>query len=270
VRASLGLYELGPGAPSWPSIVSAQSGDTAPIGWGALSALSPAPGQPDKAYAASDIAIEPGTIYQVDLAQTPAVIEDTIELSAVPAAMGAVDIEGLAARAGGGFWVASEGDGGDLPNALLEVGADGAVSAAHYLPTAIADVIGGQGLEGVSVVGSGAAEQVFVVLQRALPGEAGARIGRYTPATGQWAWWAYPLEAAGNVAGDWIGLSEVTALDADTVAVVERDKQFGTYAKVKRVYQVDLPAPGAAVTPVTKTLAVDLLPRLNALNGWTQ
>ena len=44
-------------------------------------------------------------------------------------------------------------------------------------------------------------------------------------------------------AGDWIGLSEVVALDDDSLAVVERDKLNGPNARIKRVYQVDLPRP---------------------------
>ena len=41
--------------------------------------------------------------------------------------------------------------------------------------------------------------------------------------------------------GDWIGLSEITVVDDDTLAVIERDKLNGPDAKVKAVYTVGPP-----------------------------
>ena len=98
-----------------------------------------------------------------------------------------------------------------------------------------------------------------------------ARIGRYDVAAGTWTWFAYPL-ATTTTAGDWIGLSEVTAVDEDTLAVIERDKLNGPAAALKRVYTVDLSGTGGGTTPtpLTKELAVDVLPALRGLRGWTQ
>src|SRR5690606_17358277 len=101
-------------------------------------------------------------------------------------------------------------------------------------------------------------------------------IGRYSVATGAWEWFAYSLEDT-DVDGDWIGLSEITALGPDLMAVVERDKLNGPHAAIKRLYTVDLSAAAprtvgavAPARPVRKTLAVDLLPHLESLRGWTQ
>ncbi|MDP9797531.1 hypothetical protein J2S43_006043 [Catenuloplanes nepalensis] len=98
------------------------------------------------------------------------------------------------------------------------------------------------------------------------------RIGRYDVATKSWTWFGYRLETT-TTAGDWIGLSEIVAVDRDTLAVIERDKLNGPAAKVKRVYTVTAPArdPAAGTLPVLhKKLAIDVLPALRAGNGWTQ
>lgn len=151
------------------------------------------------------------------------------------------------------------------------------------LPADIAAHIGKWGIEGVSAIGTGADEVVYVALQRPLwadpagadgpiDGENVARIGRYSVATGTWSWFGYRLTTT-TTDGDWMGLSEITALDANTVAVIERDKLNGPNARVKRVYAVDVPAQGApAVTlPILpKRLVVDVRPALRSTRGWTQ
>ena len=153
---------------------------------------------------------------------------------------------------------------------LIETVAGAAPLVFLGLPTDVAAGLGKWGLEGVAVRGSGAAETVYVALQRPLTGEDTARIGRYDVADAAWTWFAYPMETT-STEGDWIGLSEITVIDQDTVAVIERDKLMGPRAAVKRVYTVDLPAGSAeTVTPVAKTLAVDLLPAMTGRNGWTQ
>ena len=52
------------------------------------------------------------------------------------------------------------------------------------------------------------------------------KIGRYDVATGNWGFVHYPLEPEGG--GDWIGLSELTALPNGAFAVIERDKGWGS------------------------------------------
>lgn len=285
VRASVSIYRFGDAGPSFPTIESADEGGY-PIGWGALGALSAKPGDPTHLYAASDIAYATGRIYSVDVTTSPAVIDGLIEVSDAADEKPNIDIEGVYARPDGGFWVAQEGSNG-AGNKLLRLDAAGKIAETVSLPAEVTDHIKSWGLEGVSATGTGAGEKVYVAVQRplwvdpslanaALAEQEGhvARIGRYTPATGAWEWFGYPL-ATTSVTGDWIGLSEVTALDDDTLAVIERDKQNGRTAALKRVYTVDLPAPGvtgaAPITaPLTKTLAIDVLPALQARRGWTQ
>jgi hypothetical protein len=140
------------------------------------------------------------------------------------------------------------------------------------VPASVAATATSNGFEGVTVIGRGAGEQVWVAVQREWkadqPGQ--VTLARYTPATGEWGFVAYPLDAAQP--GAWIGLSEVTALNDRTLLVLERDNQRGTAAKTKKVYRVDISkvSPVAAGAPkplVAKTLAYDLLPALTAGGG---
>lgn len=133
-------------------------------------------------------------------------------------------------------------------------------------------------------MGSGRNEVVYAVVQRPLwndPDDADAgyvdgadvaRIGRYEVKTGTWSWFGYQLQST-STPGDWIGLSEVTAVDHNTLAVVERDKLNGPAARIKRIYAVDLPTRpnhSGDLPVLRKRLAVDLLPALRDPNGWTQ
>jgi len=286
-RAAVGIYELGePGAkPAWPSIVSDTDQAGAPIGWTALGALSAVPGNPHMLWAASDAAAATGRIYKVDTGVTPAEIVSVREVHFADGELAQLDIEGIAARPEGGFWVASEGATG-AENYLMRLTTSGEVveDESIELPAEVTDHIGKWGLEGVTTVGSGDEEQVYVAVQRPLwedpeaddltPLEGDvARIGRYTPATGEWEWFGYPLDST-STDGDWIGLSEITAVDADTLAVIERDKLSGPSAALKAITTVDVPEHGAATgeEPVmlTKQTAYDVLPDLRATHGWTQ
>ncbi|KQY55610.1 esterase-like activity of phytase family protein [Nocardioides sp. Root140] len=268
VRASVGIFKLEDGAPAFPSVVSGDV-DGQPIGWGALGALSEDPADADKLWAASDSAYATGRIYHLDVSASPARIESVLEVTDADGARAKVDIEGISARRGGGFWVASEGATGPQ-NKVLRLDRTGRVVQTLALPATVADGLGKWGLEGVSAVRNGVNEYVYVALQRAVAGESFARIGRYDVRAGRWTWFGYTLEKT-DVEGDWVGLSEITAIDADTVAVIERDKLNGPRAALKAVYTVDLPmSHKVAVRPVRKRLAVDVLPAMQALNGWTQ
>jgi hypothetical protein len=101
------------------------------------------------------------------------------------------------------------------------------------------------------------------------------RIGRYTPASGEWTFFYYPLDAVESPAGGWVGLSEIVALSDNKLLVLERDNAAGPDARIKRLYTVSI----AGVTPVSqggsfpvlrKTLARDLIPDLAAPKGWLQ
>ncbi|WP_460757377.1 esterase-like activity of phytase family protein [Myceligenerans cantabricum] len=292
---------------TFPSIVSADVGGTAgastagrggdrhvtpgtPIGWTALGALSADPEAAGRLYTVSDSAKTPTSIYSLRLddgrrgrhghgtaAPDPAVIDSELTVTDAGAPVG-LDAEGIwarPARAGGGFWIASEGRTG-AENALVRVSADGEVREQVALPDAVAAGLGKWGLEGVTGVTDRDGEHLFVALQRGLTSDDGlggyARIGRYDVASAEWTWFGYELEEP-SADGDWIGLSEVTAVDRDTLAVVERDKLNGPDAALKAVYTVDLPATDPApgeVAMLEKDLTIDVLPALRATNGWTQ
>ncbi|GAA1130530.1 esterase-like activity of phytase family protein [Citricoccus alkalitolerans] len=285
VRATVQVFELGDGPAAVPTLKSADATGPAategqPITWSALGALSAVPGEDDKLYAAPDDFLSPSRIYTVDTTTAhdggPATIESELVLQH------GYDIEGLWADADGTFWLAVEGtaitDGevGSEGNRLVHVDAEGQELASVDLPAEIAAGLKGQGFEGVTGYGSGEDAVLYAAVQREAAGEDFARIGRFTVATGEWEWFGYTLEST-DVEGDWIGLSEVTAVDADTLAVIERDKLNGPDAALKKVFTVEVPETGAAtgaaaeeVPVLEKTEAIDVLPRLQGLNGWTQ
>ena len=277
VRASVSLYELGDGAAAFPSIVS----DNA-IGWSALGALSAKPGDASTIYAASDAVLKPGQIFTVDVSRTPARITSALPVTNDGAGAN-LDIEGLFARPQGGFWLANEGATGP-GNKLYRTDAAGAIQQTVELPADITSHLENWGLEGVTATNDADGEHVFVALQRqlwvdvndqteAVDGDDIVRIGRYDVADSSWHWFGYELNSPKRDGADWVGLSEITAVDADTFAVVERDKLNGPHARNKRIYTVDIPAtdPAAGELPVLdKKLAIDVLPALEATNGWTQ
>ena len=301
VRSAVTLYRLG-GKESQPSIVSADEGD-APIGWGALGALAADPKDANRLYAASDSAFANGWVYTIDTSKQPAVITERRAVKRDGAPAEDLDIEGISVAADGGFWLASEGKNGK-GNRLFHTDKDLNITSTIELPADVAEHIGKWGLEGVtSTKDANGVEQLFVAVQRPLwkdpeakkleaaEGENTTRIGKYDTKTKTWQWFGYELEKPAGK-GDWMGLSEITALDDKHLLVIERDKLNGPDAKVKRVMKVTLPeggaegaaaganggasgeadggATGQTLPMVKKELAVDVLPKLRATNGWTQ
>jgi len=284
VRAAVNVFAFGDAAPAQPSIVS-DVVDGSPIGWSALGALSGDPTDADTLYAASDAVVSPATLYTVDVAQTPARITSSLTVTEDAAPVD-LDVEGIAAATDGSFWLAVEGAAG-AGNEIVHADAAGRITARYPLPAEVAAHVGKWGFEGVTVTGEGADLRVWSVLQRPLwtdpadlsagtvDGADVARIGRLDPETGEWAWFGYRLDPT-TAAGDWIGLSEITAIDDDTFAIIERDKLNGPAATIKRITRVDVPAdaePSAFGRPLTvldKSTAIDVLPHLRATAGWTQ
>jgi hypothetical protein len=272
VRATVEVYQLGNSTPAFPTMISDSVGGK-PIAWGALGALTADPTVPTRLYTAPDSYYSPSRILTVDASRTPAHITAELPVTKDGSAV-AYDIEGLWAQPAGGFWLGVEGATGP-ENKLVEVSAAGAVLREITLPAEVTARMGSQGIEGVTGYGSGANQVLYFALQRHITGdpENTARIGRYVPATGEFGWFGYPL-ATTDVSGDWIGLSEITAVDATTLAVIERDKLNGPAARLKSVATVEIPrtfaATGAALTVAPKTAALDVLPALRAGHGWTQ
>ncbi|MGJ4126459.1 esterase-like activity of phytase family protein [Corynebacterium macclintockiae] len=300
VRSAVTLYRLS-GKDSQPSIVSADEGE-APIGWGALGSLTADPKDANRLYAASDSAYANGWVYTIDASKQPAVITERRAVKRDGAPAEGLDIEGISVAADGGFWIASEGKKGK-DNRLFHTDKDLNITSTVELPADVAEHIGKWGLEGVtSTKDAHGVEQLYVAVQRPLwkdpeakkleaqEGENTTRIGKYDTKTKKWQWFGYELEKPAGK-GDWMGLSEITALDDKHLLVIERDKLNGPDAKVKRVMKVTLPeggeglgqgagqgagageaqgANGGTLPMVKKELAVDVLPKLRATNGWTQ
>jgi hypothetical protein len=287
VRAQINIFRLESKGPSYPHIESAVNPDGKPIPWGALSALSADNDDAGTLYTVHDSFYNNSRIYTVDVSNRPALIAGETVLKKAGATVN-YDLEGIAQRSDGSFWLASEGaknagESGQTYNLLIQAAADGTVVREIRLPAAVDARQKSNGYEGVAVTGSIAAndEKVYVAFQREWTGDPAGkvRIGVYTPAldtsagedAGEWTFFYYPLEAA--PAGGWVGLSEITALSAVKFAIIERDNLAGPAATIKRVYTVDTTgvtpvAEGGAIPTLAKSLAIDVLPSMQAGKGW--
>ena len=277
IRASITIYKYQPGDASYPTVRSSNRPDGTPIPWGALSALAAHRTDPQIAYSAYDSFYAQSRIYKMDVSNKPAVITDEIVLHDGAGGTFDFDIEGLAVRQGGGFWAASEGAGnapGSSLNLLLEIAPDGEVLQQIPLPADVTALQRSNGFEGVASVGTGDEELVYVAFQREWTGDPAGlvRIGRYGVATGDWTFFYYQLDVPTSPNGGWVGLSEIVAVDSDTLAVVERDNQAGEDARIKKIYKFDIggitPQPQGGEFPIVeKDLVRDLMPDLQAPRG---
>jgi hypothetical protein len=237
------------------------------------------PAEPTTVWAVSDSFLAQPYIYKIDVTGSPALITERIAVGAAETddqTLGEYDLEGIAARPEGGFWLASEGrvsEGSSRPNLIVRAEADGSVVAGIELPAEAVGVATNSGLEGVAVTGTEADgdETVWVVQQRPWDNDADGtvKVGRYDVAAGEWTFAAYPLDAPESPAGGWVGLSEITVVPGVGVAIVERDNQLGEMAAIKRVYGIDptsvefVPA-GEELPVLEKTLLRDILSDLDA------
>jgi hypothetical protein len=230
---------------------------------------------PGRLYAVTDSFYAEARILTVDATRTPARITAAMTVTRNGQPAENLDIEGIATRPGGGFWLASEGNPerreGALPNLLLRVSPTGAIEQEIPLPDAIARHAVRFGLEGVAVTGEGAEETVWLAVQREWQDDprGHAKLLRYHVASGGWGVLHYPL---GATTEGWMGLSEITATGPDTFIVIERNNQWGEQA-VKRLYAFSVSgltpaAPGAAQVPVvTKRLVRDVVEDLARTGG---
>ncbi|GAA4577708.1 esterase-like activity of phytase family protein [Planotetraspora kaengkrachanensis] len=273
VRASVSLFQLGKGTPSFPSIVSASDSSGAPIGWGALGALSAVPGESHELYTVTDAAYSVTKIMTIDTSRQPAVITRALTVKDAGGKPVGYDAEGIFGRPQGGFWLAVEGATG-AGNELVRLDRDGVTRQVVPLPADVAAGLAKQGFEGVTATTDrNGREIVWATLQREVTGDPAGivRLGRYDVQAGTWSWYGYQIGTT-DTPGDWIGLSEITAV-GDKLALIERDKLNGPAAKIKRVYTVDMPksaAPSGSLQVLPKRLAHDVLPDLRATDGWTQ
>ena len=276
-RAGLSLYRRDATAPTYPMLVSADRADGTPIPWGAISGTTADRRQPGVLWAVTDSAYATSRILQIDTKATPAVIRREITLTRNGQPLADVDAEGIAQRADGGFWIASEGNpdkkDGALDDQLLRVNAEGVVQESVKLPAAIRTHAVRFGLEGVTTTGQGSDETVWLAVQREWKDDPKgmAKILSYRPSSGEWGVFHYPLTAT-RTASAWMGLSEITAVGPDTFWVIERDNLFGDEAfKTIQSFStagISAARPGQANIPVLrKELIADLMPALQRARG---
>ncbi|TAG32360.1 MAG: esterase-like activity of phytase family protein [Polaromonas sp.] len=275
-RSSVSIYQRGAAVPAYPTLVSASNAAGAPIAWGAVSGMSADTQQAGRLWAVTDSAYATTRILQIDATQTPALVTNAIAVTKGGKTVG-YDAEGIAQRADGGFWMASEGDPdkkeGALKDLLVRLNAQGEVQEEIALPDVIARHAVRFGLEGVTTTGSGASEKVWLAVQREWKDDPKGmvKILSYSPATQVWGVLHYPLTSS-KVQGGWVGLSEITSVGGDNFVVIERDNQFGD-ASIKTLQAFSVAglvpaAPGAASVPVLKKRLVrDLVPDLQAPRG---
>jgi hypothetical protein len=274
-RSAVMIYRRAEQTAAYPTIQSADENGL-PIGWGALSGLAADRTAPGKLFAITDSAYTPSRLLEIDATQKPAKITGAITVTkdGKPASY---DLEGIATREGGGFWLASEGNpekkDAPLADILLRVSAKGEVEEEIRLPEALAKHAVRFGFEGVAVIGTGADETVWLAVQREWKDDpkGKAKLLSYKPATKEWGVLHYPLSQP--AAGFWMGLSELVALGDDRFAVIERDNGFGAKAvKTLQTFSVKGLKPAAIgagdIPTVTKTLLRDLTPDLMKAGGY--
>lgn len=209
----------------------------------------------------ADSAFRPSRIFRIDLGN-PAVVTDVIRVR------GNYDLEGISVS-NRGFWAVSEGAGnaggsGVTNNLLLYINPDGSIGAEVELPASVNAQQRQFGYEGVATNTN--ESRVYVAFQREWGDDPAGlvKIGRYTPTTGEWRFYHYPIDAAPAASGAWVGLSEIVRIDNTTFAVLERDNQRRKNALVKKIYVFSIAgiepvAAGATPPRLTKTLVRDLL-----------
>lgn len=278
IGSEVTIYQRQPGAKAaYPTIQSENGPDGLPIGWAALSGFAADAKVPGELYAVTDSALAQARILTVDATATPAKITAATLLTREGQPAKGLDLEGIAVRPEGGFWVVSEGNPekkeNPTQNLLLRVGADGAIAEEIALPEAVAAQATRFGFEGVTVTGAGAEETVWIAVQREWKDDPKGfvKLLAYKPADMSWGSVRYPLDKAGK---GWVGLSELTGYK-DGLIAIERDNLIGPGAKLKKLTFVSLngvkPAPlGSEASPpvLTKTEVKDLLPLLVAPHGY--
>jgi hypothetical protein len=293
VRSTIMIYELKPGQPTYPQIVSADNNGS-PIPWSALSGLVAVPGQPGTLLAVWDSYYSQSNIFRIDVSEKPAVITESLTIQG---GNGNYDPEGIAIAPDNTLWIASEGNASDSrPNLLLQIDLTGNVIKEVGLP---AEIIAcraastrtgtlGSGFEGLAVLpGDDGAYKLLVAQQRGwdyttvecedLDDDADGlnannepnrtRIWIYDPVAGTWshiAWELAPLPA--NAA--WVGLSEITRTPEGSYVILERDNLSGNFAALKTLVRVQLDAAADNLISSSEKLVYNMLPDLKTTNGW--
>ncbi len=275
----------------YPTVISKNRSDGTPIPWGALSGFAMDSKDKNTLYAVHDSFYQQSRIYAMNIKRMPAVITDEIILKDQNGNTVNLDAEGIAVSASGdnSFWIASEGTGSmDDPsrpvtslNTLVHAAKDGTIIKMVTLPDSVNDKQRRFGFEGVASVVENGHEVLYVAFQRPWIDDpkpnntddgGKVRIGRYDTSDQTWSFAYYPLEVRQSPNGGWVGLSEITALGNDRFAVIERDNQANTDARIKRVYEFSIAEvvfkpEGDSFDTLNKTLVRDLMPDLEATGG---
>ncbi|MCK3775193.1 esterase-like activity of phytase family protein [Ensifer sesbaniae] len=271
-RSHVMIYERGEGEAAYPQIRSAEK-DGLPIGFGALSGLAAVSDKPGFLRAVNDsVFSSQPTIFTIDATQKPALITETLTITRDGAPAQKLDIEGIANDGEGGFWLASEGNSDKLYNhAIFHVNKKGEIKKEIALPEALRAGETRFGFEGITVVGEGDDQTLWMAVQREWKDDEKGfvKLVSYKPKSEEWGAVRYPLEKAGD---GWVGLSEIS-VHGDYAYIIERDNLIGQAAKLKKIYRVALtelkPAALGGELPVVKKEEVrDLIPDLKALNGY--
>jgi Esterase-like activity of phytase len=263
------LFERAEGVASYPTITS--EGSDPLIGWAALSGLAADPTDAGKIYAVSDSVLSAApTIYTIDTTATPAKITGAMSVTRGGNAAQKLDLEGIVADGEGGFWLASEGRSDRLvPHAIYHADAEGKIDMEVALPEGLIDNEVRFGFEGITKVG----DILWLAVQREWQDDPKGMVKllAYNTADATWGAVHYPLEAAPEGEGAWVGLSEITA-HGEHLYLIERDNQIADRAKIKTLTRVKLadlkPAElGGTLPVVAKEVVRDLIPDLAATNG---
>lgn len=289
-RSAITIYQLKKNEAEYPTIISANRPDGTPIPWGALSGFATNPKDDKTIYSIHDSFYQQNRIYVINTRKKPAVIVDEIVLKNGGKTVN-LDPEGIAVSASGdnSFWIVSEGAGSvdelNRPvtslNMLVHAASDGSIIETIMLPDAVNAKQRRFGFEGVASVLEGGGEVLYVAFQRPWVGDpepdnsddgGKVRVGRYDHALGEWTFAYYPLDVRQSPNGGWVGLSEITALGQGRFAVIERDNQGNTDARIKRVYAFSVSdmvfhPEGESFETLSKVLVRDLLPDLKAAGG---
>lgn len=262
------IFEMAEGTPAYPMITSEGSEDL--VGWGALSGMWADPELAGKLYAVSDSVYRSApTIYTIDATQKPARITEAMVVTRDGAAAQLLDLEGITGDGEGGFWLASEGRSDRLvPHALYHVNGRGEIEEHVALPPELAAVEDRFGFEGIAKVG----DILWMAIQREWRDDPKGMVKllAYDLKGKTWGAVHYPLDAPSE--GAWMGLSELT-VHGDWAYVIERDNQIADKAVTKKLFRVKMAdmvaAPlGGALPVVAKEEVRDLIPDLEALNGY--
>lgn len=276
VRASISLYVRDAAAPFAPAIVSKTDPATgASIGWGALSGLVADPAKEGQLFAVSDSIYGVSRIYNLDATTTPAEITGYMDVKQDGKPAG-YDVEGVALRQGGGFWLASEGNPEkETVNKLLAVAADGTVEEEILLPEELAKQAERFGFEGIATWNDNGTEKLVIAVQREWKDDPKGlvKLAIYAPEAKTWSFVHYPLDKPKSTNKGWVGLSEITPLGGSRFALIERDNQPGVYAAIKNITTIDLasvePKPlGETLPVIEKKVAMDVLPLMQQSHGW--